>query len=242
MKKVVVYSGSKNIYEDMLVSAKSLIAHSDVDKIYFLIEDDKFPYDIPDDLVEVRNVKNQEYFNPWGPNMKSKFTYFALMRAALALEFEEYDRILSLDCDTVCVRNVSGVWELPIQDLYFAASSEPHRCVGGLLYTNAGVCLQNLQKLRDSGKAEECVDVLNRQKFTWVDQDVMNYLCQGYIYDMHSEYNANDWTNPCQNPRIIHFAGLSKDWVHRHPKYKYYLNSSWDDIFKEKKLNLSYPD
>lgn len=241
MKKIAVYTGSRNIYDDMVVCAKTLVAHSDVDKIWFLIEDDKFPYDIPEDIIQTRNVSNQEYFNMWGPNMKSKFTYFAMMRAALALEFKEYDKVLSLDADTICIRDVSHLWELPINDFYFSASSEPHRCVGGLLYTNAGVMLQNLKKLRETGKAEECIDILNRQRFTWVDQDVMNYSCQGYIYDMNSEFNANDWTKPCQNPRIIHFAGVKREMWHTHPKYKEYLNKSWSDIMVERKHNLEYP-
>ena len=55
MDKVAVYTGSSNIYEDMLICAKSLVAHSDVEKIFFLIEDDGFPYDIPD-LIETKNV------------------------------------------------------------------------------------------------------------------------------------------------------------------------------------------
>ena len=85
MDKCAVYTGSKNIYEDMLVCSKSLIANSDVNKIYFLIEDDIFPFETPDDIIEPINVSDQEYFNFWGPNMKTKFTYFAMMRAALAL-------------------------------------------------------------------------------------------------------------------------------------------------------------
>ncbi len=242
MQKVAVYTGSRNIYEDILACAKSLVAHSDVNKIWFLIEDDEFPFDIPSDLISTRNVSDQQYFEPWGPNMKSGFTYLAMMRAALALEFEEYDKILSLDADTICIRNVSHLWELPIDDYYFAASMEAHRSIGGLLYTNAGVCYQNLAKLRSSGKAAECIDILNAQRFTWVDQDVMNYLCQGYIYDMNSEFNANDWTNPCRNPRIIHFAGIKRDTWHKHPKYKKYSAMTWDEVMKVRKQNLAYPD
>lgn len=242
MKKYAVYSGSKNIYEDMVVAAKSLIAHSDVDKIYFFTEDDSFPYDIPNDIIETRNVSSQEYYNFWGPNMKSKFTYFAMMRAALAKEFSEFDRILSLDCDTICIRDVSHIWELPINDCYFAASKEAHRSIAGLLYTNVGVALMNLNKQRESGKVDEYIDILNRQKFDYIDQDVMNYASQGYIYEMNSEYNANEWTNPCQNPRIIHFAGISRDIWHKHPKFKYYRDMTWDDIFIARKRNLEYPE
>ena len=239
--KVAAYTGSRNIYEDMLICAKSLIANSDVEKIFFLIEDDEFPYNVPTEIIETRNVSNQEYFDPWGPNMKTRFTYFALIRAALAKEFPEYDRILSLDCDTICIRDVSHVWELPIDDYYFSASREAHRSIAGLLYTNVGVALMNLKKQRETGKVDEYIDILNRQQFTYVDQDVMNYASQGYIYDMNSEYNANECTDPCHNPRIIHFAGIKRDRWHRHPKFKKYRDASWDDIFIDRKQNLNYP-
>lgn len=241
MGKIAVYTGSRNLYEDMVTCAKSVIAHSDVDEINFLIEDDVFPLDIPD-MIKTQNVSDQEYFNPWGPNMKSKFTYFAMMRAALPKVFPEYDRILSLDCDTLAIRDISGLWNLPIDDVYFAASREAHRSVAGMLYTNVGVALMNLKKQRETKKTDEYIDVLNRQKFTYLDQDVMNYLSQGYIYEMHSEYNANEWTNPCYNPRIIHFAGVKQDVWHKHPKAKEYQRMTWDEVFAARKRNLAYPD
>ena len=241
LDKVAVYTGSSNIYEDMLICAKSLVAHSDVEKIFFLIEDDDFPYDIPD-LIETKNVSDQDFFPPWSPNMKSKFTYFALLRSALGKIFTEYDRILSLDCDTICRRDVSHIWELPIEDYYFAASKERHRSVAGMTYTNVGVALMNLKKQRETGKTDEYIDVLNRQWYMYIDQDVMNYLSQGYIYEMNSEYNANDWTEACQNPRIVHFAGISRDKWRKHPMAKKYENMSWDEVMLERKQNLLYPD
>lgn len=241
IKKAAVYTGTRNIYEDMLASAKSLIAHSDVDKVHFLIEDDTFPYEVPKDLIEVTNISDQTYFAPNSINMNSRFTYMALIRSAFSDIFPNYERILSLDCDTFCLRDVSKLWELPIDDYYFAASREPHRCVAKMLYTNVGVCLMNLEKMRESGKGEEYVDVLNRQEFTFIDQDCMNYLSQGYIYDMNSEFNANEYTVACQNPRILHFAGIKSYIWHRNEYYKKYRNASWDDVMKERKLNLEYP-
>lgn len=240
MDKIAVYTGSKNLYSDMITSAKSVIAHSDVDKIYFLIEDDAFPYEIPD-IIETKDITNNTVFDPWGPNQTSRFTKFALYRAALALEFPQYDRVLSLDCDTIAIRDISHVWELPIDDYYFAASIEPHRSICGLMYTNVGVNLMNLKKIRDDNKVQNYISVLNRQKFDFVDQDVMNYLSQGYIYEMHSEYNANNWTKPVQNPRIIHFAGMKQDSWHNHPAVKKYSNMSWDEVFSMQKMNKDYP-
>ena len=56
--KAAVYAGTRNVYNRMLSPAKSLLMHSNVDKIYFLIEDDDFPYDLPKE-IECINVSNQ---------------------------------------------------------------------------------------------------------------------------------------------------------------------------------------
>ena len=241
MDKIAVFTGSRNIYDDMELCAKSITAFSDVDKIYFLIEDDIFPRELPDH-IETMNMSEQTYFEPWSPNMTSQFSYFALLRAALGDIFKQYDRVLSLDCDVVAVRDISHLWELPIDDYYFAAAKEAHRSIAGMLYTNVGVCLMNLKRLRETSKTYECIDVLNRQRFNYVDQDVMNYLCQGYIYEMNSEYNANNWTAGCQNPRIIHFAGMNRVHWHKHPKAKLYSQMSWDEVFQLRKQNEQYPN
>lgn len=239
MQKVAVYTGNQAVYDDMEICAKSLISHSDVDTVYFLIEDDKFYKPLPD-CIKVKNVSKQRYFKFDGPNMSSRFTYFAMMRAALAFEFPELTRILSLDCDTICIKNISDIWNLPIDDYYFAASREKHRSGCGITYTNVGVALMNLDKLRD-GKAQECIDVLNRQKFIYLDQDVMNFLCAGRVYNMNSIYNSNNWTEPTNDPRIVHYAGIPKwQWRRDSELAKKYENMSWNEVFSLREYVLKY--
>lgn len=48
--RAAVYSGTRNIYDKMLTASKSLLMHSNVEKIYFLIEDDQFPYELPKEI------------------------------------------------------------------------------------------------------------------------------------------------------------------------------------------------
>ena len=81
--KAAVYAGTKNVYEQMIPSMQSLLIHSDVDKIYFLIEDDIFPYELPAE-VECINVSNQTFFPIDGPNMKNRCSYMVLLRAAFS--------------------------------------------------------------------------------------------------------------------------------------------------------------
>ena len=92
MDKIAVYSGSRNLYPHMVTAAKSLVVNSSVEKIYFLIEDEQFPYELPA-MVETIDVSGQRYFNPDGPNMKTQFTYMALMRVCYAKLMPEVHEI-----------------------------------------------------------------------------------------------------------------------------------------------------
>lgn len=224
-----LYTGTRNIYEDMETCAKSLVANSAVDVVHFLIEDSEFPHELPP-IVRCHDVSEQAFFPQGGPNMTSSFSYMALMRAALCHVLPDVDTVLSLDCDTICRRDVTAIWDLPIGQCYFAATPEWHRSKNGLQYCNAGVTLFNLKKLRD-GKADECIDALNRRRFTWVDQDVMNYLCQGHICEMPTWYNSNHWTDKGvdKDPAIIHYAGKKRDdWINE-PDSMFWRKVTWDE-------------
>ena len=209
--KYAVYCGNAAVHEAMAASCKSLLAHSTVDQVWLLT--DKPPKKslwLEGTRASWKIIYNK-WFRPDGPNMTSHFTWLAMLRAALC-HVLDVDKVLSLDCDTICVGDVDDVWSIDISDAYFAASIEPHRTNNGFIYTNTGVCLYNLEKLRQ-GKADEVIDVLNRQQFTWVEQDVFNYLCQGYISIMPSRYNCTMYTQKCTAPRIKHFAG-QKYYLH----------------------------
>ena len=223
MEKIVVYTGTRNIYDDMETSAKSLLYHTPDVRVYFLIEDDAFPSELPQNITTL-NVSRQRFFPADGPNMTSLFTYMAMMRATMFRMFPDKKRVVTMDCDTIVRSDVSELWELPIDGYYFAAAPEAHRTQFGLMYTNIGVCFQNLDMLRN-GKGEEIIRVLNRRRFNWVEQDVMNYLCQGYIFAMPAQYNHTPWTPSLYPVKIEHFAGQQTG--HNDPEYLYYKNTPW---------------
>ena len=227
MTKHAAYCGTRNVYGDMEMAAKSLVANSDVDRVHFIIEDEEFPHELPG-IVECHDVSGQEFFKPGTPNMVSGYTYMAMIRAALCHVLPDVDKVLSLDCDTLAVRDVSDIWELPIDGCYFSATHEWHRTTEDAIYCNHGVVLYNLAKMRD-GKADEVIAELNAKGYQWVEQDVCNYLCQGAIFDMPSEYNSNWWTDKnAPDARIVHFAGLERrKWVKK-PEAEKYSSMSWE--------------
>ena len=204
--KAACYCGTRNLYGDMVPAYRSLLANSDVDKVYLLIEDDVFPYELPPQ-VETINVSNQPYFSKDGPNFRNSWTYMVLMRAALHRVFPDFDRILSLDVDTIVAKSISELWCLPIDDFYLAAAKEPYKS-RYRLYVNCGVMLLNLQKLRDDGKGDELIEALNTTRYGFNEQDCIAERCQGGIYVMSSDYNANNYTEPTTTPKIVHFAAI----------------------------------
>jgi hypothetical protein len=231
--KHAVYTGSRNLYGDMQTACKSLIANSDVDKVWLLVEDDDYDFYVPD-IVEVVDVSDQEFFPEGSPNMSTRFSYLALMRAALALmpEFSDLDRIFSLDVDTLAVRDCSDVWDLPVEDCYFSASKEVTTKFRNMLYCNTGVALYNLEKLRD-GKAEEVIHALNTRQFPYVEQDVFNFLCQGHIHDMPSDYNSNAFVATPAVERVKHYAGYKTERWREFDLVQHWRNVSWDDAMME---------
>lgn len=231
---VAIYTGTENLYERMIPAMKSLICNSSVDKIILGLEHDEFPLELPDkarDMIEVINLSGQKYFGPDGPNWGSVFTYMAMIRGAFADMFPQYKRILSMDVDTFVNKDISDIWDLPLGDkYYFAAAKEPKKSLEhNQLYCNIGVCLYNLEKLRD-GTWQKVVDLINNRKMFLVEQDAFNFTCKGKILEMPGEYNAFFATRPTGYAKVVHFASV-RDWTEE-DLYKKWCKISWDEVFR----------
>lgn len=229
--KTAMYAATRNLYPDMIPAVKSLLINSDVDKVYFLIEDDKFPYPLPD-IIECRNVRGQTFFRANGPNCTQKWTYMVLMRAAASKLFPDDEFIVSLDVDTIVDRDISMLWDygpvLRNSKCFLAACVEPKKSSLDGAYFNMGVILLNLEKLRRSRMDDKIIRELNTRRFPFCEQDCINQLCKRSIYPIPSEFNANDFTKPCDNPRVVHFANV-KDW-NKELLVKKYRDIPWKEI------------
>ena len=226
MDKVAVYAGTRNLYEQMYVCMKSLLANTKMDRVYLLIEDDEFPYKVPD-IVKIANVSKQTFFLPGSPNYASPWSYMAMLRCVLSLILPE-ERVLWLDCDTIVNEDISDLFDLDMDGYYYAGVMEPQKSRDIFRYINSGVLLCNLSLLRDTQKEVELAYFLNNFRFVWADQEVINLLCQGHIRTIDSEYNQNAFTLQCIRPRIIHYAAVKdfkNDWA-----YQMYANM---DLFTE---------
>ena len=232
--RVVVYCGTKETYVNMIASVKSLLATTPVDKVFFLIEDDEFPYEIPD-IIETRNVKDTGLFDPDGPNFSNVWTYMCLMRTAFPQMFPQYRKVLSLDIDVVITENISNLWDIDLSDYYFAGVEEQGHAKENDkdFYANFGVIMMNLDKLRNDGMGDKLIEAVNTEHFVCPEQDAFSKYCKGHMYKLPNDYNVTVYSHITGEPlkeRILHYAGL-KYWKHFGPVKKYY-NLSWDEIMK----------
>ena len=215
--RVVVYAGTKNIYEQMYVSLKSLLINNKIDRVFLLIEDDEFPYPLPEN-VHLINVSDQGFFPEGSPNYGSKWTYMTMMRCVFGAIFPDEHRLLWLDCDTIVDDDITDLFDMDMNGYMYAGVIEPNNCKNVFRYINCGVLLMNLDMIRQFNRENEMVMFLNTYKFNFPDQDVINMLCQGWIRIIGSEYNATHFTMQCIRPKIYHFAAVNNyydDWVYQ---------------------------
>lgn len=225
MKRVAVYMGTRNVYGQMVAAVKSLLCHTRVDRVWFLIEDDEFPEPLPE-VIRCRNISGQEWFPPDGPNYGAHWTYTCLLPIVYAWILPEEHRVLRLDCDTMVQKDIGELFDMDLEDNFTAMVEEPVRSLFPFRYFNAGVCLMDLDKFRESGIIPKMVKMANSMILTAMDQDAINVFCQGEIKKIPPEWNdAGHITESTRDPYIIHYAGVRKPLME--PEYKHYRDADW---------------
>lgn len=238
--KHAVYSGTRNLYEQMVWAAKSLYANSSVDVIHFLIQDDEFPYELPDFIV-THNVDEyaNRVFHAKCVNADTHFTRFALVRVCYTELFPDIDYIVQLDVDTVCVDNVDELWQQDMDEFWFRAAEETlsgYNPYHADAYYNVGVCVFNLAQMRQDNAQAQLVSFINTVRANCVEQDALNYYGTMYqrIGELPMRYNENRACGYSDNPAIVHYVGYM-DWqtnpnLPRREYLKLYRDKSWDEI------------
>ena len=248
--RVAVYFGTRNVYGMMVPAAKSLLAHTLVDRIYFMIEDKTFPDQIHlPNIIRVRNVSDQTYFPDTGPNYHTQYSWMCLMRAALPLLLPDEHVILSIDNDTLVRRDIGFLFDTDISDHYFAAVPERYS-IHRKLYYNIGVALMNLDKLRNDGATQVLINNLNQYKYKWPEQDAFNDICRGHILTIPPQYNCAPAIiegSDISTCSVRHYAGIPEKDTFRKDAYIYDM-MSWKEVFRRQEVyaiectRVDFPD
>ena len=233
-RKAVVYAGTRNLYKEMVNAAKSLLRYNPNFQVYFLIEDDKFPIPIPD-CIETINVSKQQWIRENSPNYGNHWSYMVLLRPAYTKIFPEYDKILSLDVDTVVMEDISCLWDIDMEGKYIAAVPEYMVRHNIPNYFNMGVSFHHLAEIRKDGLDDKIIDLLNKGFYQYPEQDVMNDLMRWKKVILPTRYNDSFCCGTSNNPAIVHLAGGLKSRNPRKHLQDDYAAVPWEDILKKRR-------
>lgn len=219
--KCVIYGATRNVYTYLMPSVYSLLAHTDVDKVFLLVEDDELPFILPN-KCEIINVSGQDIF----PNNYDNWTYMVLLRLVYADMFPNLKRILSLDIDTIVQNDISDIWEYDIEEYYLAAVPETYLRDINDPYYNMGCALFNLEKIREDGMCSKFIDAYETHVYSFIEQDIINEVCKGNIYTLPNKFNSGLQYPPPKETYITHYACSPRwRWIND-PIVKKYKNMS----------------
>lgn len=236
----LLLSANKSFMEQSVVCMSSILRNNQGRNLHFhilhseieneILEQVKIWIQRESNLAEISFyfIHPDSYFFPVKPgDTISCETYFRIL-AAEQLPCE-LNKILYVDGDTICLGDLTELWETEL-DGYAAASREApvpayrKRNLGMKeqdFYFQAGVMLINLVWWRENDIAKKILnfiklhpDILPR----W-DQDALNAILSGRVKKFHSKWNVwldtllpEQWEK--ENPIIVHYTGsqLFKPW------------------------------
>lgn len=157
---------------------------------------------------------------------------------------QSLDRILYLDPDIIVNGSIKELYQLPVEDYFFAAAShtgEFLRIFNGIRlemeedspYINSGVMLMNLDLLRREQNYEDVFHFIEEMKSRLIlpDQDIISSLYGSRIYALDTfRYNMTErlflWHSPFEkgldlhwvreHSVIIHYCGRNKPWKEKY--------------------------
>lgn len=227
-----MYTATRNAYQDMMVSMKSLLHHTKVDRVYCLTEDDELPFEVPD-FVKVINITKETCLHPKGVNMENQYSYIVLYRP-LVFRFVDDDKVLSLDCDTIVRKDVSPLFDVDMSNYFYAAVPEDHTNMRTIWpYFNFGVTILNLKKMKERERI--LIDLLNESKHGCCEQDCMMLTYRDAIFPMKNIFNASYCTGEYDEKDVVirHYVGhTKKEIMYRSDEYRKYLYMPWDQVLE----------
>ena len=201
----ILYCGDGNIAKGVMISLLSLAKNVDSEiNVYILTATlkhgstvykalEKRYTDYLESVIKIYNPKSSVKLfditalveeNPPTANLETRFTPCCMLRLYADMVAELPDRILYLDNDVICRRDISSFYN---QDI---AAYEIVGCLdyyGSWLfkrkgikrdYINSGVLLLNMAEIRKSGLFRSCIERCANVKMFMPDQTAINKLCR----------------------------------------------------------------
>ena len=224
----IVYALTKNVYEWVVPSIKSLAEHNPKARVFMLAEDDDFPYELPID-VEMVNVSDQTYFPDIATHRKDDFGGYINHLKIWYSKFLPVNKVIHLDIDTIICDKLDGLWKTDVSGKWFAAVPESQKWYNpfGDKYYNTGIALFNLAQIRKDKPQQDMTDYLLNTDQPYADQNAWNKFGyeQDKIAELELRYNESRVTGMTDNPAIVHFCSIPDWWKNKKMERREYLDA-----------------
>ncbi len=198
-------------------------------------------------LIDITKMFRKEMIN--STNMKSHYTPYILIRLFSDKIKELPDKILYLDCDIVCYKDLKEIFDTNIEDYEIGVVRDAiGRYFINKNYINSGVALMNLKQIRKTKSFEQARQMSLNKKMMMPDQTAIYKCCKKKLY-LPDKYNEQKQRK--EDTVIRHFSMTIK-WLpyfrlvnikpwnieRMHNEYKIF---DYEDILEEYKkiINLS---
>lgn len=141
-------------------------------------------------LIDITKIFKEEMSK--SANMRTHYTPYIFVRLFSDKIKELPDKILYLDCDIVCYKDLKELYDTNIEEYEIGAVPDfIGRNVISKKYINSGMLLMNLKKIRETGSFTKAREICNKRIMLMPDQTAINIACKTKLY-MPDKYNEQD--------------------------------------------------
>lgn len=248
----IVFSTNDNYSIHLCVAIKSIIENSNIEYIYNIyilytqLNEDNI------NKIKLLGTKNIHIhtiniFNLIDTSklyINDHFSIEMYYRVLIPELFFFYEKVIYIDCDIVCLKDISILYNTHIKNYMIAAvinfSGEWYKKYFYKVFKinikkifNSGVILFNIKKCIEEKSKEKFFDLLNKTKDIFCpDQTLLNVVCFDKILFLNSKWNyqwgatiekkinelseteRKEYINAIEDPYIIHYTTGYKPWDH----------------------------
>jgi len=201
--------------------------------------------------VDVGEIYDKEF--AYCPNELTYCSPYTLLRLLVDLVPNMPKKILYLDIDVLFNRDITLLYDIDISNYEYASAPDHY---GKYLirpnYTNAGVILFNLDKVKETGLLNKARDLMRKKKYTFADQDAIYWSTTKKLL-LPQKFNDQKYLH--KNTVVRHFSKRLfwlpyphidniKQWniskVHKIFKYYQFDDILYEYIYLKKHYDKTY--
>ena len=207
----LMFCGNSKVFDGMIISLLSIVKYTQEPLNVFILTmdlrnmDENFTpieekhIDILESIIKEKNsdskitlidttdlIKNEVLDSV---NLKTHYTPYIFIRLFSDRIKELPDKILYLDCDIVCYKDIKEIFDIDIEDYDIGVVRDYiGRKVINRKYINSGVLLINLKRVREDGCFEKARDIAKKRVMAMPDQTAIYRACTKKLY-LPDKYN-----------------------------------------------------